>query len=180
MYCPNCGKQATGDQKYCRSCGLSLQAISQVLSGAPSPAQSDHALREMVERFQSLRQKLLRRGFIVVWIGILTAIFFSVVGDALRGFDSHVGHFIEELAGLGGMAILTGVGLMIYSRFLPKAPTAGQSTQPARLGQTSPQMNLPPQRHPESPASVTEHTTEILLEASNHEAPERAVRRTKG
>ena len=31
MYCPTCGNQTSLDQKYCRSCGMGLQMISQAV-----------------------------------------------------------------------------------------------------------------------------------------------------
>ena len=32
MHCPNCGTAAAAEQKFCRSCGLELQAISQLVA----------------------------------------------------------------------------------------------------------------------------------------------------
>lgn len=32
MHCPNCGTLAVAEQKFCRSCGLELQAISQLVA----------------------------------------------------------------------------------------------------------------------------------------------------
>ncbi|MGH9901852.1 MAG: zinc-ribbon domain-containing protein, partial [Pyrinomonadaceae bacterium] len=28
MHCPNCGKRTSAEQKFCRSCGMSLEAVS--------------------------------------------------------------------------------------------------------------------------------------------------------
>jgi len=32
MFCPNCGKENQADQKFCRSCGLKLDAVLQVVA----------------------------------------------------------------------------------------------------------------------------------------------------
>jgi hypothetical protein len=32
MHCPNCGTQVTAEQKFCRSCGLQMEAIQQIVA----------------------------------------------------------------------------------------------------------------------------------------------------
>src|SRR5215813_13498425 len=32
MHCPNCGKPAAGDQQFCRSCGMSLDAVGKLVA----------------------------------------------------------------------------------------------------------------------------------------------------
>jgi len=171
MYCPNCGTQASADQKFCRSCGLNLQAISQMLTGQRPAAEPSIALVEIVERFQSHRQKMLRWGFITLWIGITVAAFLGIVGGSLTSINWDLGQLIASLAGLGGLILLVGIGLMIYSRFLPRVPAYRPSPQPTALPQAESRMGLPPKRYTEPVPSVTEQTT-VKLEAPPETAQE--------
>jgi hypothetical protein len=141
-------------RKYCRSCGLDLQTVSQALSGnliAIRPGEIEGAKPEVSER-----RKFLRRGFMVVWGGFLIAAFFGIMGSAFSHLDHDLGALIEGFAGLGALVSLLGVGLMIYSLFFPKDAARPYS---------EPQKTLapPPQYISPRPASsVTDHTTELL------------------
>ena len=178
MYCPNCATQASADQKFCRSCGLSLQMISQMLTGQFPATESDRALVEIVERIQSHRDKMKRWGFIMMWGGMVVAALFGVIGGAMTSINWALGNFIASLAGIGGVILLVGIGLMIYTRFLPKAPAYRQPPQPTALPRAEPTSQLPPERHPEPVPSVTEHTT-VRLETPEYEPPRQTVRRLK-
>jgi hypothetical protein len=178
MYCPNCGTQAPPDQRYCRSCGFSLQLISQVVTGRPPDAQREKILVEAAERFQSQRFKMRRWGFITLWGGMVVAAFLGIVGGAITGIAPMLGAVIASLAGLGGLILIIGVGIMIYSLFLPRALDDRQPSRSAALPQAAATVPLPPQRRPESAPSVTEHTTE-LLETSDPETPGRNATRQR-
>ena len=53
MYCPNCGKQTSADQKFCRSCGLGLEKIALSLN-EQVPARMDQSLIARQERLEKL------------------------------------------------------------------------------------------------------------------------------
>lgn len=46
MYCPSCGEKAPVDQRYCRSCGFSLEKVAPLLNDGPCGQKPN----ELVER----------------------------------------------------------------------------------------------------------------------------------
>jgi hypothetical protein len=152
--------------------------ISQMLTGQFSVAEPDKTLVEMVEGTQSRRDKMKRSGFIIMWVGMVVAALLGVVGGAMTNINWAIGNFIASLAGIGGIILLVGVGLMIYSRFLPKVSVQRPSPQPTALPPVEPPVNLPPERRPEQMPSVTEHTT-VRLEAPEYEPPRQVLRESK-
>ena len=169
MYCPDCGTQTSPDQKFCRGCGTSLMSAPQGPLGRPPIAnlaaypQAHAAGRDE----QDERGKYTRRGFILFWSGIMVGALFGILGDAMTSISWRLGHFIENLAGLGGLVILAGLGFMIYSRFFP--PSSGVEPARPRAIPPAPSSMYNSGRQPE-PAfesrprapSVTEHTTHTL------------------
>jgi hypothetical protein len=109
----------------------------------------------------------MRRGFILFWSGIMVGALFGILGDAWTSFSWRLGHFIEHLAGLGGLVIFAGLGFMLYSRFFPPA-TRVKSSQPRAIPPApSPMYNSGRQPDPafesrQRAPSVTEHTTHTL------------------
>ena len=64
LYCPRCGKPFSGDTSFCRTCGLSLDGVREIVSGEAASAP------EMISRPNF---KLMR-------LGIVTFIFGLVIG----------------------------------------------------------------------------------------------------
>jgi hypothetical protein len=121
MYCPNCGIQTSSDQKFCRGCGMSLGQVSQMLPGESPMLGAAGGAAEPVNvrgREGDERHRYTRLGFILFWGGIMLAALLGIVGDAMTSLSWRLGHFIENLAGLGALVLLAGLGVMIYSRFL--------------------------------------------------------------
>jgi hypothetical protein len=142
---------------------MNLDLISQVMSGQlpvmpPAPKGRLFDLSD--------RSKTTRLGFLSLWGGIVLAAFIGILGGALSNLDGDLGGFVASLAGIGGLVFMIGLGLLIYSRFLPKAEKTFQ-----------PQQNwLPPQQQyidmqqdfERRPArSVTENTTELFDRPGN-------------
>jgi hypothetical protein len=115
------------------------------------------------------RRRYMRIGFILFWSGIVLAALLGILGDATRSLSWRLGSFIENLAALGVPVILTGVGVMIYSRLFPTAG-ASQPALPRAFPYSAAAINAPRQqatpvvetREPHPAASVTEHTTYAL------------------
>src|SRR5258705_7895829 len=163
MYCPTCGIQTSLDQKYCRSCGMGLQMISQAVG--------EHQ-GQIVEKKEARRKKLERRGMITGLIGIsmlsllLIGAFicltiskvFGISFEAF-GFDS----FAPVVAAIGFSSIIIGGGLMAY----PSISKELGNLRPAKLtekAQTTAALSI--SNIAEQIPSVTEGTTN-LLEADN-------------
>ena len=53
MYCPNCGNKNSGDQNFCRACGLGLEKIAQSVT-EQLPTVTVKSLQERKERLERL------------------------------------------------------------------------------------------------------------------------------
>ena len=163
MYCPSCGIQTSGDQKYCRSCGMDLQMISQTVG--------EHQ-GQVIEKNEARQKKLERWGKITSLIGISTLSLlligaficlsiskvFGISFDAF-GFDS----FAPVVAAIGFCSIIIGGGLMSY----PSMSKELRNLRPAKLtekAQTTAELSI--SNIAEQMPSITEATTN-LLEANN-------------
>jgi len=133
---------------------MNLLQVSQMLSGSPAPHQTENPA-QLVDA-ALLRRKTFRWGFGIMWAGLLLILIMGIGGDAVRNLNGNLGRFIEDLAGLGVIPLLSGVGLMIYSRFQgPAVPGA----PPAALPPQNHAVNINPQSRSEPAPSVTEGTT---------------------
>ena len=174
MFCPNCGTESSTEQKFCRSCGFTLHTVAQLLAGEHAPGAVDQTLIETIERYQSQRQKLLRWGFLVLWGGLLVLAIGKVAdwNDHPEFGTAPIWSVLHSLGNFAPIVFVIGIGLMIYSLFLPKLTAPLKPNQPKMMTESKHPLSFEPQRQPESILSVTEHTTE-LFEASEAKAPAR-------
>ena len=171
MYCPNCGSETQTDSKFCRLCGTDLNIVSQALTGQLQTASEQTPSKE------SQRRRAAKWGFITFWGGVLLAALFAIIGDAFVPLSHRLGVFVGNLAPLGGLVSTLGIGLMIYSLFLPKSQS-GQSepTKPKLRAEPRAQISSEPYRQPVR--SVTENTTR-LFEQSDSKASMRDTARQR-
>ena len=158
MYCPSCGTQAIDVTRFCRVCGANLHAVSKVLND--QPGQELEPIASSPEKQNADRKKMMRLGFIVLWAGIILGCLLAAVGDAVSSVNRGAGDLISGLGAVGAIVMMVGVGVMIYSRFLPKADLpAGR--QEAKALPAPPQViqSTPTNRNLDQVPSVTEHTT---------------------
>lgn len=145
MYCPNCGKDNSNEQRFCRSCGLSLQAISHSLANITAVSESDGVSAEVGREHNKL-QNALMYGFLMLTLGIIIVIF----GKTLLG-EQLVADIGTVMAFLGiGLLGFKGVSLML-SQPQSKALSEAEATN-----------KLPPATQFGVMPSVTEHTTRHL------------------
>lgn len=154
MYCPNCGKENSAEQKFCRSCGLSLEKAVQSLVEQLPALELDKNLRERQERVDRWLVILAASGISVFVVGILWAIIYKLIiikGEVLEGSV-----FAAFFVGLIIFALLA-----LYSESLRKTAGKRQMLQapPKEVSDTA---KLLPDSQVEPVPSVTERTTELL------------------
>lgn len=157
MYCATCGTRVSGDQKYCRSCGMDLQLISQAVS--------EH-LDQAADTFESEDERLARWGkiasltgisilcllalgaFICLTISILFGLNFESFGFAL---------FAPIVFTVSLCFIIAGAGLMSY-------PIVKKELQRPKRKKLTGNVNTAElaSGKPEGLSSITEHTTKLL------------------
>jgi hypothetical protein len=165
MHCPNCGIEASTDQKYCRACGLSLPEFSQLL---------EDKLLTSPEELRVQKRKL-ERWVLRLWTGagiiFYIALYWTIISEIIIG-KGHV------LGGILFLLVITAISLggllILYSSALQKRSAYRVSGQPKEKGDTS--ADLLAGQPSELTSSVTEHTTELLEKEVAKEPPKTALR----
>ena len=151
MICPKCGLQTLPEQKFCRSCGASLQAITQRLpEGTTATAPGKPAIiRDEVHG----ASRLVQWGFIIMFVGVAI----GVIGKMLM--------HDQVVTVVGVLLSLAGMFLAVYPYLSPSSRTkhnSGPSSQPELQKQSQPTKQLPEDRTIEYVPSITERTTDLL------------------
>ncbi|GEM_PF-2875617 len=158
MYCPNCGRQAHDNQRYCTSCGLNLTVVAEALSGR---IQAPDASRDM------MRLAEIRRGLRTTMMGFGLMIFFYYFFGQSAGFAA-----IGAIVFFAGLSHLVFASLLRsgrsnfwkgWARWSQRAPASSSTT-----GQLS--SSGDPLKRSEPPPSVTEHTT-VRLPSPEYTSP---------
>ena len=170
MHCPNCGTQASPNQKFCRGCGLSLPEFSQLLSDK---------LPTMPEDLQVQKRKLERLG-LRLWTGAGVIFYIALYWAIISGIIVRKGHVLGGVLFLLVITALSVGGLLIlYSSALEKRSglkkrfAYGPADQPKKEDDTSPELlaSKPSGLTP----SVTEPTTELLEKEVSKEQQKTAL-----
>jgi hypothetical protein len=151
MYCPNCGKENPEKPRFCRSCGLGLQTISQALVDELSAPKSEYSSIEIVKPEQKRWRNPLMYGFLMLLLGMAIVIFGKKIA-------------VEQLiADIGTLIAVLGIGLLGFKGVLLIRSQSSSSHQSRTLLEGKPTTALPPALPSTlpsgEPASVTEHTT---------------------
>ncbi len=150
---PKCGSQTQSDQNFCRSCGASMQMITQPLT--------EHASLSDLERtpatiFKEERQRANRwvlSGVIIMFIGVAI----GVIGKKLM--------HEEIVTVIGVLVFLAGMFFTVYPSLLPSTrpkSDSSASSQPEAPRQSRPAKYLPQGSGIEYVPSITERTTNLL------------------
>lgn len=167
MYCPECGKVNSADQKFCRACGLSLEKVVKALADATPVADMDQQLVEKTRKVDRLMIAVAGTGFVTLLGLLVWGIIYKVI--YVKG---HLGQGIALLTLiLGGIAF--GV-LAIYRDWLQRAALQHRQ-QTSELRPSVDTSKLLHESRLEPVPSVTDRTTELL-----HVERESAANQTAG
>jgi len=151
MFCPNCAAQNEAGQHYCRMCGMGLDAISAELT-AQNPSPEMALILRKQRRIEKLGvYSLSIAGIIGLTLLLTVAVYYKL---AILGPEVLFGSAIGTLI----LFLLASILLLGYSKFLIKAGRSNISPDELERIPTNKLLNDPPFE----PASVTEHSTELL------------------
>jgi hypothetical protein len=152
MHCPNCGKQTSIEQKFCRSCGMSLEIISKAIIVHQSISDSDNP--SVKDDSSTLRRMGLQLfwGIIVLFMGA------TIVSISKKMVES------DWLRLVGLVTLMAGMILAIYAVLSPlwkQSSKSSQVTEPKSTMELENRAQTLPEL-PTAPPSITERTTNIL------------------
>jgi hypothetical protein len=150
MLCPNCGTKTTNEHKFCRNCGMNLEPVAQAVAAHLSHGGAPTAAR-------AVERKGTRR----IARGLFTGVFVFLLG-LLMGFLPGA-----PFKAVGAMITLLGVVfslVTVLSSMRADAPTEAPPAPPTQMPEgAAPTGRLLHENTIEPvPASVTDHTTELL------------------
>ena len=149
MHCPNCGIAAPLDQKFCRSCGLSLPEFSQLLEKSLPTEEEVQVKWRKAERW-SLRLWTIAGAILYI------ALYWTIISEIIIT----KGHVLGGVLFLLVVTVISIGGLlMLYSLSLKKRSAYSLLDEP-RVIDTAPESLTDEQTKVKM--SVTERTTEIL------------------
>lgn len=162
MYCPNCSKEASTEQKFCRACGMELHAVAELVSGQSSAARPES---DAHRTFQARHRATIIWGFILTFGS-------AAVGAGLKLLGKEnihpAGEFTPYVSVFFLLLAFIGMGLMSF----PFLQLMSPGRKHAASSKSEPTTKLQPVLPADRPASVVEQTTEML------EAPELRARNT--
>lgn len=158
MTCPKCGSPRLANQKFCRSCGISLELTTQPLA---EPSTVSYRKSTSATGFKSEKQRI--NGF-VLWGFII-----MLIGAAIGIIGKKLAH--EDIVTVVGVLIsLAGMFLAVYPYLAPtprKKNDSVSSLQPELLTPSQPGKYLPQRSNIEYVPSITESTTGLLENAAS-------------
>ena len=152
MFCPNCAAQNNADQHYCRTCGLKLAAIAHELASQRPP----------VEYAQLQRRQ--RRSEVA---GVVSLSVAGLIGLCLllgKAFYYKLLLFGPELLFWSGFSalILFGLASVFFFNYPKFIKIDKANARLSEVEEPSRHTNRLPDGAAFEPASVTEHSTELL------------------
>src|SRR5262245_3694451 len=100
MYCPRCGKENPEKQRFCNSCGLKLESISNVITDEAAESRDDR----FIEGF---------RGGYKGWQAPLIYAFVVIAAGMLIGFIGYKILSVKTLGDIGTLVSLVGVVVLL-------------------------------------------------------------------
>ncbi|MBX7222398.1 MAG: zinc ribbon domain-containing protein [Blastocatellia bacterium] len=136
MFCPNCGTPPQlPDQKFCKSCGMNLMVVSQVVKttstngstapsfqgmpllsvtgGQGSPVDAAGGTAPLFE-YEAKRQKLKRLGLGMMLGCFPVTLFFLILGEIIHRYSWELGEALRNIGLFGPLLFVTGLCLQVY------------------------------------------------------------------
>ena len=154
MYCPNCGKPNSAEQKFCRSCGLSLEKVVESLAEQLPAIDLDRNLQERKRRVDRLFNITAGTAVSIVVVSVLWGVIYEIIIKKQAVLAGSI--FLAFIVGLILVA-----SLALYRDSLEKASTKRKLPQ-SSLPDAEETARLLPGSTGEVMSSVTEGTTELL------------------
>jgi hypothetical protein len=155
MFCPNCGKSTSAEQKFCRACGLSLEKTVQSLAEQLAADDFDKNLQDKQRKVDRWLKLVAGSAISLITISVIWGIIFELMlvkGKVLTGLV-----FLFFILGLITFALL-----VMYRESLGEKSASRLPSQTSPLPQAENNEKLLPESYLESLPSVTERTTELL------------------
>jgi len=157
MYCPRCGKENPEKQRFCNSCGLKLESISNVITDEAAESRDDR----FIEAF---------RGSYKGWQAPLIYAFLVIAAGMLIGFIGYKILSVKTLGDIGTLVSLVGVVVLLLKGISLLIPSDTASASKQAVLDEGHNPNRPaefqtaetPALLPGKPASITEQTTRHL------------------
>ena len=159
MHCPSCGAEAQLTQKFCRSCGLGLEKVPQLVAEQLSGSEdilTGEAAEKLHQRQRKIEQLLAKAGIgFIAFVGVsfLTGLIYLMVAGSLP----LVPGILLLILLLGGMVAGS---LAVYSENLKKKLSAVNLPKSGPLPEREFEPRLDAYHKPF--VSVTERTTNLL------------------
>ena len=153
MSCHKCGLQTIPDQRFCRSCGESLQTNTTPLVKHAKVFELQSQPANILKDENERASRLMLWGFIIMFIGVAV----GIIGKKLMHEDI--------VTVVGALVSIAGIFLTVYPYLSPSSRRkidSSPSSQPDILSQSQPAKYLPPERNIEYVPSITERTTNLL------------------
>jgi hypothetical protein len=170
MNCPKCDLQTLPDQNFCRSCGASLQMITQPLAEYAMVSDLERTPAITSKGGQQRTNRLTPWGFIIMFIGVAI----GVIGKMLMHQDM--------LTLVGVLVSLAGMFLTVYPYLLPSPRQKYDSipsSQPEIPTQSEPTKYLPQESNIAYVPSITERTTDLLKNSAPTRTRKREDKKSK-
>lgn len=154
MYCPNCSAEASADQKFCRTCGMELQAVAELIN-----SQTDITKPEKRKEgvFPEAQRAMLIWGIIITFAAVAAGASLKILG---KEQIQPAGDFTPYLSVIMLLIAFFGMALMCYSFLQTTFTQSGQRTSGKEAADTP-----SPRFLADEPSSVTEQTTRFLEES---------------
>src|SRR6476660_3245661 len=160
MHCPSCGKPATSDQQFCRTCGMSLEVVGKLVARhSPQPEVIQKRIARAEAEQIAVRQMFnwITWGMIVFGIGLALLL-------VNKSFD--MGAWIKLISSclmLGGTGIgAAGVLNSIRNSFRNGTQLAADRHANNEMAEAIESKSLPTNPIPDALPSITEHTTQLI------------------